>query len=157
MDQEESDRADRQLRELEQVAEFLKPILERTVKVYDHAITSLWVGNAGAALATLAFIGTTWGKGPPVKPMLWSLGFFLVGVLAMATGSIIALISAHIRIRHMQGANSPWHFRVGDIKSPLKELALVPSDARTIMAIISAATFLVGCGLGFYMLLSTWK
>jgi hypothetical protein len=46
-----------------QMDSFLKPRLDRAEHLYGQAITSLWVGNAGAALATLSFIGATWKNG----------------------------------------------------------------------------------------------
>ena len=48
------------LKELDRVWEFITPRLVRAERVYNQALTSLWVGNAGAAVATLTFIGVTW-------------------------------------------------------------------------------------------------
>ena len=41
-------------RDLEIAEKILKPRRDRAERAYDRALTTLWVGNAGAALATLA-------------------------------------------------------------------------------------------------------
>jgi hypothetical protein len=54
------DDADFRKREIERVVGFLKPPLDFAKRIYSLAMNSLWLGNAGAALATLSFIGAAW-------------------------------------------------------------------------------------------------
>ncbi len=110
MDPNEEQRADDQLKAQKEVYEFVQPSRDRAVKVYEQAITSLWVGNAGATLATLSFIGATWNKGEFHRAPLWPLVFFLAGIVAMAIGSIVALVSAKRRIERMARVNSILSF-----------------------------------------------
>lgn len=103
-------------------------------------------------LATLSFIGVTWSNGSFHRALLWPLGFFLAGVVAMGIGSFVALVSARDRIKCMQRAKSILEFRVHDIKSPTEEIGLTFSDWRTRMAMLSGALFLIGCVVGFVQL-----
>jgi hypothetical protein len=48
----------------------LKPRLARVERRYAQALTGLWIGNAGAALATLSFIGAAWKEGTYARPLL---------------------------------------------------------------------------------------
>ena len=152
MDPNEEQRADDQLKAQKEVYEFAQPYLDRAGKVYEQAITSLWVGNAGATLATLSFIGATWRNGEFPRALLWPLVIFLAGVVAMAIGSIVALVSARNRIERMARANSILNFLCDDIKSPTEEIGLKLSDWRTGMAVLSGALFIVGCVVGLVQL-----
>jgi hypothetical protein len=49
------DDADFRKREIERVVGFLKPRLDFAKRIYSLAMNSLWLGNAGAALATLSW------------------------------------------------------------------------------------------------------
>ena len=153
MDSDEEQRAEAQWKDQQEVYEFLQPLLDRTAKVYNHSITSLWAGNAGATLATLSFIGVTWSNGAFHKALLWPFGIFLAGVVAMAIGSFVALVSARDRLERMARANSILGFLVDDIESPTEEIGLTFSDWRTRMAMLSGALFITGCVVGFVQLL----
>ncbi len=153
MDPNEEQRAEEQLMAQKEVYEFVQPSRDRAVKVYEQAITSLWVGNASATLATLSFIGATWSNGEFPRALLWPLVIFLAGVVAMAIGSIVAMISAQARIERMALANSILDFMVKDIQSPWEEIGLTFSDWRTRMAILSGALFVIGCVVGFVQLI----
>lgn len=152
MDPNEEQRADDQLKAQKEVYEFVQPFLDRAFKVYEQAITSLWVGNASATLATLSFIGATWSNGEFPRALLWPLVIFLAGVVAMAIGSIVALVSARTRIERMARANSIRKFLCDDIKSPTEEIGLTLSDWRTRMAVLSGALFIIGCVVGLVQL-----
>ena len=153
MDQDEEQHAEAEWEAQQEVYKWLQPLLDRTAKVYNHAITSLWVGNAGATLATLSFIGVTWSNGAFHKPLLLPLGIFLAGVVAMAIGSLVALVSACAQIKRMSRARSILGFRVGDVKSPTEKIGLTFSDWRTRMAMLSGAMFIMGCVVGIVQLL----
>lgn len=154
MEPDEEQHAETEWRDQREVHEFLQPILDRAAKVYDRAITSLWVGNAGATLATLSFIAGTWNNGAFYSALLWPLGIFLTGVVAMAIGSIFALVSARAHINRIARAKSMLKLRlVHDIKSPAEEIGLTLSDWRTRMAMLSGIMFIVGCVVGLVQLI----
>ena len=153
MDPGEEQRLEADWKAQKEVYDSLEPQLNRAVKVYEQVVTSLWLGNAGATLATLSFIGATWNNGTFNQALLWPLGIFLAGVVAMAIGSIVAMISAQARIERMALANSILDFMVKDIQSPWEEIGLTFSDWRTRMAILSGALFVIGCVVGFVQLI----
>src|SRR5437667_8818847 len=90
-----------------QMDSFLKPRLERAERVYGQATTSLWIGNAGAALATLSFMGATWKSDTFPKSLLVPLGFFVAGVIAMGVGALLTLAREKRASERIQGADSP--------------------------------------------------
>ena len=64
MSKEEDDRArDFEERDAERALGFVESRAALAEKIYSQAINSLWLGNSGAALATLSFIGATWKNG----------------------------------------------------------------------------------------------
>lgn len=144
---------DRRIQELEELHTFLERRVNRSARVYEHAITSLWLGNAGSALATLGFIGATWKNGTFDKSLLWPLGIFLAGILVMAIGAIVTLISARNRINRMAGVPSILDLMAADIKSPAEEIGLTFSNWRTVMAVLSFVLLITGVVVGFVQLL----
>lgn len=137
---------------VKQVQSFLKSRLERAERAYGQALTSLWVGNAGAALATLSFIGATWKSDTFPKVLLWPLGFFVFGVISMGVGALLTLVHEKRAIERIQRAESPLDLCWDDIESPLQSVGLTLRNGRTAMALLSGACFIVGCVVGFLLL-----
>src|SRR5216684_1272100 len=102
----EDDAAERQLREIEAVSDFMRPRIERAERAYAQALTGLWLGNAGAALATLSFIAAMWKDSASSAVLVWPLGSFVLGLVSMGVGSMITLVREKSAIERMQGANS---------------------------------------------------
>jgi hypothetical protein len=146
------DNGDLREREIEGAQGFLKPRLEFAERLYSQAMNSLWLGNAGAALATLSFIGAAWKDGTFPKTLLTPLAFFLAGLISMGVGTLLALMRVRAVIVRNQGAEWPWEFIVGDVQSPAERVGLSPRDWRTIMALCSGGFFVVGCLAGFILL-----
>lgn len=59
----------------ERAQAFVQSRAELAEKIYSQAINSLWLGNSGAALATLSFIGASWKDHGFPRILLWPLGF----------------------------------------------------------------------------------
>jgi hypothetical protein len=134
-------------------AQGFKSRLDFAEKIYSQAMNSLWLGNAGAALATLSFIGAAWKEGTFPKILLAPLGFFLAGLISMGIGTLLALLRVRAVIVRNQGAEWPWQFIVGDVQLlPAERLGLSPRDWRTIMALFSGGFFVAGCLVGFILL-----
>src|SRR5579872_3371870 len=93
MTRDARDDADRHYAEIERVGRFIKPRIERAERAYAAALTSIWVGNAGAALATLSFLGATWDKDRSLRVLFWPLGLFVFGLIAMGAGTLYTVIS----------------------------------------------------------------
>jgi hypothetical protein len=146
------DHADFRERELKGVQGFLKPHLEFAEKIYSQAMNSLWLGNAGAAIATLSFIGAAWKDGTFPKALLWPLGFFLAGLIAMGIGMLLALVRVRTIIERNQTADSIWYTIIGDAQTPAERVGLSGRNMRTIMALVSGSCFVAGCLVGFILL-----
>jgi hypothetical protein len=67
-------------RDLEIAEKILKPRRDRAERAYDRALTTLWVGNAGAALATLAYITANRHDGTFTRSLLVPLVLFVLGL-----------------------------------------------------------------------------
>jgi hypothetical protein len=74
-------------REFAQLHQFKRPRIERAERAYTQALTSLWFANAGAAIATLSFIGIILQKGVFHRSLLVPLGFFLLVLISMGWGT----------------------------------------------------------------------
>lgn len=141
-----------QLVQLEQVQEFLKPRIERAERSYSQALTGLWLGNAGAALATLSLIGVLLKGSSFPKVLLLPLGCFVLGIIAMGTGALCTLIREKRAIERMQGANSILDMTVSDVESPAQRVGLSLRDGRSAMALVAGGCFVIGCIVGFVVL-----
>jgi hypothetical protein len=135
------------------VHEFVKNRIARIEKVYDYSLTSLWVANAGAAIAILTFIGSTWSNGAFYRPALWPLGLFIAGLISMGVGSLLWLISERGVIRRLERVASLLNIDMQDIHTPSEGAGLWLGNARTTSALISGVLFVSGCVLGFLLLL----
>ena len=142
-------------REQERAFEFIQPRLERAERAYNQALTSLWLGNGGATVAVLSFIGAAWRQGTFPHQLLFPLWCFILGLICMGIGSAIALFREGQAINRMLRAETWLHFQIGDIQNPAEEVGLSFSDWRTRMALISAALFGIGCLVGAGLLTAT--
>lgn len=140
---DDEERQERELSELERVREFLRPRLDRAERLYGQVFTSLWLGNAGAALATLTFIGSALQKGAFRHFLLVPLGLFVLGLIAMGLGAAVSLMKEGRSVKRMERATSIRQFILDDMKSSVEQVGLV-LDWRTWGAIVSAAAFILG-------------
>lgn len=76
-------------RELLQVFNAVKKQIDEVRPAYSHALTSLWLGNAGAALAVLSFIGASLKDGKFSHALLAPLLFFVLGLASMGIGTAL--------------------------------------------------------------------
>lgn len=143
---------DEQEREQQQAFEFVKPRLERAERAYNQALTSLWLGNGGATLAVLSFMGAAWHQGTFLRQLLYPLSCFILGLILMGIGAGLALFREGQAITRMLKARSLLQFRMGDIQSPAEDAGLTFRDWRTRMAVVSAGLFVLGCLIGFVTL-----
>jgi hypothetical protein len=121
-------------------------------KIYSQAINSLWLGNSGAALATLSFIGAAWkDRGFPAG-LLWPLGFFILGVISMGVGTLAALMRERGVIERNQNAQSLLDIYSRDVQSPLERIGLSRGDWRLRLAFFSGFCFVAGCAVGFILI-----
>lgn len=80
---------DDELRDQERVYAFLRRRAALAERIYSQAINSLWLGNSGAALVTLSFIGAAWKNETFPSVFRWPLEMFIVGVIAMGFGTLL--------------------------------------------------------------------
>jgi len=147
--EEDEEQHRRNLEEIEKVHAYVRPRIERAERAYSQMLTSLWIGNAGAALATLTFIGGALQKGKFPNGLLLPLWLFVLGVISMGLGSAIALMKEAKALDRLQRATSYLDMRVDDTKTAT-ELAGLTCDWRTMMAVLSAAFFVLGCFAGLF-------
>lgn len=147
-DHDQDEIVERQLRDFESVQRALRPRLERAAHAYSQSLTSLWLGNAGAAIATLSFIGAAWHNGNFPHALLLPLTLFVLGLISMGGGSISGLIRERATLRETEEANSILDLKPAYVKRPSEEAGLTLQDWRTRMACVSAAFFVSGCAVG---------
>ena len=131
---------------------FVQRRAELAEKIYSKAVNSLWLGNSGAALATLSFIGAAWKDGKVPAALLWPLGLFIAGVISMGAGTLVALMGERHVIERNQKARSLLDIFTSDIQSPLQRVGLGHGDWRLRLAFFSGACFVLGCVIGFVLL-----
>jgi hypothetical protein len=138
-------------RDLEIAEKILKPRRDRAERAYDRALTTLWVGNAGAALATLAYITANRHDGTFTRSLLVPLVLFVVGLAVTGISSLVEFESERRAILRMQRANPVLEVRSGS-DHRLAEKIRSPLHWRTVMALLSGSCFVVGFVFGFVML-----
>jgi len=126
-----------------QVDEFIQPHLERLQKNYAATVNRLWLGNAGAALATLSFLGVTWQANYLRFKFLWPFSFFIFGLILLGVSEFVALIKDASAVYRNQGASSIWDVIIGDAESPLEQLVL-SIGIRSMLQLASAVSFIAG-------------
>lgn len=128
---------------------FVRPRLERAEEAYGQALKSLWLGNAGATLSVLAFIGAAWRQGGTFPhQLIWPLWLFVLGLLSMGVGSLVSLVREGRDLRRMQKARSWTDLRGGDVPSPVERVGLTFGSWRTRAAVASGLFFFLGCIVG---------
>jgi len=150
---EEIEIDDQQVRDFQRVQGLLKPRLEQAKRAYGQAITSLWIGNAGAAIATLSFIGASEHGGSFPHALLIPLTLFVAGLIFMGVGTIAVLVYERNRIRNMEEAESILDMKMDFILRPSEDAGLTLKDWRTRMACAAALCFILGCVTGLLELL----
>lgn len=138
-------------RDLEIAEKILKPRRDRAERAYDRALTTLWVGNAGAALATLAYITANRHDGTFTRSLLVPLVLFVLGLAVTGISSLIEFESERRAILRMQRANPILDVRSDSDHWPAEKIRS-PLHWRTAMALLSGTCFVVGFVFGFVML-----
>jgi hypothetical protein len=134
---DEKDQADRaRIRELETAETILKPMRDRAERAYHRVFTTLWVGNASAALATVVYITANRHDGTFTRSLLIPLVLFVVGLSVTGISSLIDFESERQRIAEMENASPAPVMPAKNVQSGL--------DRRTIAALVSGACFFVG-------------
>lgn len=142
---------DRQYEEMEQAQNIARPIIDRAERAYTQSLNGVWLGNAGAAVTTLSFIGVVAKDDATLSQRLQCpLAFFVFGLIAMGIGAAISLVQQSARAKRLERVTSILKIRVGDIKSPTEEAGLSLRDWRTILACLGAALFVMGCVVGLF-------
>jgi hypothetical protein len=136
--------AQARLRDLEVAQTILKRRLDRAERAYDRALTTLWVGNAGGALTTLAYITANRHDGTFTRSLLVPLVLFVLGLAITGTSSLIEFEAERRAIARF-ARETP----VPEVWSPSGEWR---PDWRTAMALLSGACFTVAFIFGFVML-----
>jgi hypothetical protein len=143
---------ERELQKLEQAEAFLRPSIEAADKLFSQAINCLLLGNSGGALATLGFLGAIARDGTFPRVLLYPLFFFVLGLVSMGVGILVALWRKRGVIVRNQTAREVLDFAPRDIGSPLESIGLAAGDRRMILALFSGCCFLAGCLIGFGIL-----
>ena len=139
----------RNLQSLESARTYVRPRMRRAERIYNQALTSLWLGNAGAALAALSFVGAASQHGALNRALLIPLGCFVLGLVAMGIGTAISLFQEGKALDDMQKALGVWDFKLDQIKTTTEQIGLT-WDWRTGMALLSAVLFCLGCVIGLF-------
>jgi hypothetical protein len=83
------------------------------------------------------------------------LGFFILGVISMGVGTLVALMRERGVIERNQKAQSLLDIFTQDFQSPLQRVGLSRGDWRMRLAFCSGAFFVTGCFVGFILL--AWR
>jgi hypothetical protein len=115
-----------------------------TRRLYEKAVTRLWVGNAGGAVVTISYLAAT----SNVKSLsLWPIYFFMVGLLLLVVEQIWHLGHEWKTIKDNQSAGSLLEFRTNYFKYPLEAANLT---WNVIMSLLATICFVLGCIAGVW-------
>jgi hypothetical protein len=106
--------------------------LYRAERAYDRALTTLWVGNAGGALTTLAYATANRHDGTFTRSLLVPLVLFVIGLVVTGVSSLI-------------------EFETGR-RATMRTGGELPLGWRTATALASGACFVIAFMFGFVML-----
>ncbi len=145
---EEDESAERQLSGEAFVLTHVRHLLRPAKRAYRQMLTSLWLGNGGASLAVLSFIGVAWKDGKFPHQLLWPLTCFVLGLGSMGVGTGCYLLTIARAGRLSERAQDPLSFPMGSICGPTAKAGLTFKDWRTGSAILAAGFFVFGCSIG---------
>ena len=138
-------------RDLDRVQEVVEGILEPAIKSYENVLTRLWAGNgAGAGIVAT----TMWHNNVFHRELLWPLGFFSLGIIAMGAGATLSLIHEVRIARAAETKTSLLGMPGNTFRDPSEKVGLTMQDWRTRMAVASAGLFILGVFSGFVALAS---
>src|SRR5829696_4321977 len=139
--------AQARVRELENAEKILDCRRNAAERAYHRALTTLLVGNAGAALATVAYITANRHDGTFTRSLLVPLVLFVVGLSVPGIGSLIEFERERRRIADVEKANPAL-----DVRPDNESAKIQPVDWRTPIALVSGICFVVGFIFCFVML-----
>ena len=121
----------------------LKRRLDRAERIYDRALTTLWIGNAAGALATLAYITANRHDGTFTRSLLIPLVLFVLGLATIGVSSLLEFESERRAIARIAGRIA------GHESAPVGASG---AYLRTASALVSGACFTVAFVFCFAML-----
>jgi hypothetical protein len=124
---------------------------DRAERAYDRILTTLWISNAGATLATLAYITANRHDGTFTRSLLVPLVLFVVGLTIPGVSSLMEFEIARRAIMR-PGKTQAVIDRAPVIEQRLSEQIKFALNWRTPTALASGSCFTVGFLYGFAML-----
>jgi hypothetical protein len=126
------------------------PSWERAERAYNRVLTTLWISNAGATLATLAYITANRHDGTFTRSLLVPLVLFILGLTIPGMSS---LVEFECERRAMLRSRASRTMRDGgtDVGRGAEELEFA-LKWRTRTALASGTCFAAGFVYGFAML-----
>ena len=139
--------AQARVRELENAEKILSSRRNAAERAYDRVLTSLLVGNAGAALATVAYITANRHDGTFTRSLLVPLVLFVVGLSVPGISSLIEFESERRRTAALAKSNAVLDVQPHDASQKVQLMGW-----RTATALASGTCFVVGFIFCFVML-----
>jgi hypothetical protein len=116
--------------------------LDRAERAYARVLTTLWIGNAGGALATLAYITANRHDGTFTRSLLVPFVLFVLGLAVIGIGSLIEFESERRALARLATSRLPDDRPNGD----------GPPHMRSALVLLSGACFTIGFIFGLVML-----
>jgi hypothetical protein len=140
---------DEQFRRQEAALRVLWKRAKEVRRKYEKASTRLWIGNAGGAAVTIAYLGSTGAaaRHPSFAPLI----FFLLGLLCLGIAMLADLILGWLGLASNQWATSLLRLKIGFPESPLQHAGWSVRNGLAIA--IAGAAFLMGCFAGILSLI----
>jgi hypothetical protein len=123
---------------------------ERAERAYNRVLTTLWISNAGATLATLAYITANRHDGTFTRSLLLPLVLFILGLTIPGMSSLVEFECA--RRAMLRFPTLPPREHGGMNAGPGAEQLEFPLKWRTPTALASGGCFAAGFVYGFTML-----
>lgn len=137
---------EQQYRDFQNAQEFARPAIRRAERIYTQCVNGIWIGNAGAAIALLSFIGAIAHDYQHLAvALLWPIALFVFGLIFMGVGAAVALVREGARAKRLEILTHILDAQTGDGQKPTEAMGLTLRDPRTIGALVGTAFFVIGC------------
>ena len=119
--------------------EMFRSRLEAARRQYEAGVNRLWAGCGGGLIAVMSALRH------PSDPFFWlSILSFGLGVLSLAAGAFLTLVSARRVIRHLEGITGILEMRLDFVARQSDQEGLEVWHPQTLTALIAAGLFCVG-------------
>jgi hypothetical protein len=126
-----------------------RTVTDRALAETKDALSKLWLGNGAGLIASVSALGASHAAGVHAQPWFVLCPIcFAVGLICLGIGSLAAIRRDVNWLRDNAEAEGILDVKVGSIRQPHEDLALVPTHPKMALAYAGGVLFLFGVATG---------